>query len=285
MRAVHFLKSKSANPHPDALGPATKGYSLPAFKRWTETVGLLLLIFVALGQAQEKTPPDVILTGDVTGAQNKTYIEVPFAVPADTHRVSVDFQYTGKEQRATLDLGVFDPERFRGESGGNKSHFTISETDATPSYLPGAIPAGQWHLLIAVPNIRPQSVAHYRAEIRFNSRGEDGGFAANPLATGTRWYRGDLHMHTAHSDGSCASQRGKTVPCPVFLSVQTAAARGLDFIAITDHNANSQYEMERELQSLASIAGFSFGDGEMTTFLSDTLTYVPGLTQISRLLA
>jgi hypothetical protein len=31
-------------------------------------------------------------------------------------------------------LGIFDLHRFRGESGGDKSHFTLSETDATPSY-------------------------------------------------------------------------------------------------------------------------------------------------------
>ncbi len=238
---------------------------MSSVKPWTESICLIFLTFAALGVAQEKTPPGVVLTGEVTGAQNKTYFEVPFTVPAGTQRISVDFQYTGKEERASLDLGIFDPERFRGKSGGNKSHFTISETDATPSYLPGAIPAGQWHLLIAVPNIRPQSVARYRAEIRFNSPGEDAGFTTKALATGTRWYRGDLHTHSAHSDGSCASQSGKMVPCPVFLSVQTAAARGLDFIAITDHNADSQYDAERELppyfDNVLLIPG-----REMTTF-------------------
>jgi hypothetical protein len=63
-----------------------------------------------------------------------------------------------------------------------------------------------------------------------------------------RWYRGDLHMHTAQSDGSCPSQSGKRVPCPVFFTAQAAADRGLDFIAITDHNTTSQYEAMRELQ-------------------------------------
>jgi hypothetical protein len=197
--------------------------------------------------------------------QNKTYFEIPFAVPAGTHRISVDFHFTGAEQRATLDLGVADPERFRGESGGNKKHFTISETDATPSYLPGAIPAGEWRLLIAVPNMRPQVVAHYTAEIRFNSRDEDASFTDHPLAAGTRWYRGDLHMHTAHSDGSCPSQSGRIVPCPLFLSVQTAAARGLDFIAITDHNADSQNDALRELQPYFDRVLLIPGR-EMTTF-------------------
>lgn len=212
---------------------------------------LTLCISLVLGISPlfaQSAPPDLVLTGSVSGAQNKTYFEVPFNVPTGIHRVSVDFSYTGKDQKTTLDLGVADPERFRGNSGGNKSHFTISETDATPSYLPGTIPGGQWKLLISVPNIRPNAEASYRAEIRFNNAAEDHGFASAPLEAGKRWYRGDLHMHTAHSDGSCASQSGKRVPCPVFLTAQAATQRGLDFIAITDHNATSQYEAMRELQ-------------------------------------
>jgi len=231
--------------------------------RWL--MATVLLFSMPAATSAQSSPPDLVLNGDVTGTQNKSYFEVPFIVPAGTHRVSVDFQYTGKEERATLDLGVFDPTRFRGESGGNKSHFTISETDATPSYLPGAIPPGQWHLLIAVPNMRPQAVSHYHAEVRFNSREEDSSFTPRPLATGTRWYRGDLHMHTAHSDGSCLSQGGQRVPCPVFLTVQTAASRGLNFIAITDHNADSQYDDLRELQPYFDHVLLIPGR-EMTTF-------------------
>jgi predicted metal-dependent phosphoesterase TrpH len=207
----------------------------------------LSLVFLALapwGVAQQ----DLVLTGDVKGTQHKTYFDVPFTVPAGVHRISVDFHYTGRDQRATLDIGIADPHRFRGESGGNKSHFTISETDATPSYLPGEIPAGEWRLIIAVPNMRPRVVSHYTAEIHFNSRVEDAAFTVQPLAKGTRWYRGDLHMHTGHSDASCNSQSGQKVPCPLFLTVQAAAAHALDFIAITDHNTNSHYADERELQ-------------------------------------
>jgi hypothetical protein len=74
------------------------------------------------------------------------------------------------------------------------------------------------------------------------------GFAALPITTGDRWYRGDLHMHTAHSDGACTSQSGKTVPCPVFVTIEAAVKQKLDFIAITDHNTISHYDAERELQ-------------------------------------
>jgi len=215
--------------------------------------------------AQPASPPAIVLQGKVTGTQNKTYFEVSFDVPSGVHRISVDFSYTGKDHKTALDLGIADPERFRGYSGGNKSHFTIGESDATPSYLPGAIPAGRWKLLISVPNIRATEESEYRAEIQFNSTIEDQGFASGPLETGTRWYRGDLHMHTANSDGSCVSQSGNRVPCPVFVTAQSAAAQGLDFIAITDHNAISHYDAMRELQPyfdrLLLIPG-----REMTTF-------------------
>ncbi len=226
---------------------------------------LLALLCLLPPLVAQQSSPDIVLQGKVSGAQNKTYFDVPFDVPAGVHRISVDFSYTGKDHKTALDLGIADPERFRGYSGGNKSHFTIGEVDATPSYLPGAILAGKWKLLISIPNIRATEQSEYRAELRFNSAVEDQGFALAPLDTRTRWYRGDLHMHTAHSDGSCVSQSGNRVPCPVFLTAQAAAAQGLDFIAITDHNAASQYDAMRELQPyfdrLLLIPG-----REMTTF-------------------
>src|SRR5207237_9155056 len=69
-----------------------------------------------------------------------------------------------------------------------------------------------------------------------------------PLRSGEGSYRGDLHMHTAHSDGQCQSQKGNKVPCPVFLTLETASARGLDFVAVTDHNTVSHFDSLRELQ-------------------------------------
>lgn len=231
----------------------------------TNRLLLLAALFFNLPLIAQDAAPNLVLQGVVKPAQNHTYFEVPFRVPAGTHRISVTFHNLGHDQHTVLDLGVEDPVRFRGASGGNKDHFTISETDATPSYLPGAIPAGMWKLLIAVPNIRAGVTSHYRAEVWFNSRLEDSSFTREPLQAKAGWYRGDLHMHNAHSDGSCPSETGKAVPCPLFLTVEAAARRGLDFIAITDHNTTSQYDDERELQpyfdKLLLIPG-----RELTTF-------------------
>lgn len=216
-------------------------------------------------RAESQTRPNLVLQGVVTHAQNQTYIQVPFEIPSEVFRLTVTFHYTGKDQGTRLDLGIFDPNGFRGASGGNKSSFTISKTDATPSYLPGPIVAGRWYLLIAVPNIRPHVVSHYTADIFFETEPVIQSFSNGPLRPGPAWYRGDLHMHTGHSDGTCPSQTGRSVPCPVFVTAEAAVRRGLDFIAVTDHNTISQYDALRELQPYYDKLLFIPGR-EITTF-------------------
>lgn len=215
--------------------------------RWRQ-LSLLMLVLAPFAAAQSSAPRKLVLDGEVHPWQNQTYIDAPFTVPTGVHRITVFFHNLGRDQHTVLDLGIADPFRFRGASGGNKDHFTLSETDATPSYLPGAIPAGQWKLLIAVPNIRPGITSRWRAEVLLNRALDDSSFTDQPLRDQPGWYRGDLHMHDAHSDGSCPSQSGKSVPCPLFLTVEAAARRDLDFIAVSDHNTSSQYDDEREIQ-------------------------------------
>jgi hypothetical protein len=217
-----------------------------------------LFPFAAAAGSGQQTPPaaqasapDLVLEGVVLGSQNQTYLQVPFSVPSGTERVTLTFTYTGKEQHTALDLGLLDPAELRCWSGGNKSLLTVGLFDATPSCLPGPIPQGSWNVLIGVPNIRPNVQSHYTVHVYFSSGGavaSEPAVLLVPLSAGPAWYRGDLHMHTAQSDGQCPSQTGKMVPCPVYFTVDAAARRGLDFIAITDHNATSQYDAMRELQ-------------------------------------
>ena len=51
------------------------------------------------------------------------------------------------------------------------------------------------------------------------------------VGSGRRWLAGDLHTHTVHSDGVM------TVP----ELARFAAGRGLDFLAVTDHNTVSHH--------------------------------------------
>jgi hypothetical protein len=207
----------------------------------------IALVLATLLFATPAAAQDLTLTGVMTGADHQTYREVPFRVPAGTTRLTVEFAYTGKDQKSVIDLGIRDPQRMRGWSGGAKQSFTISDAEATPSYLAGPLPAGVWKLVLGVPNLRAGAQANYSARVFFEHGSAFAGFSAAPVKAGAGWYRGDLHMHTAHSDGSCLSDRGVRVPCPVFKTLEAAHARGLDFIAVTDHNATSQNEALREL--------------------------------------
>jgi hypothetical protein len=220
-------------------------------------LSLALSLAASVAFAQQAPPladssgADFVLQGVVRGSQNQSYVQVPFAVPVGTERVTITFSYTEKQQHTALDLGLLDPAGLRCWSGGNKSTLTVGLSDATPSCLPGAIPSGTWNVLIGVPNIRAGVESHYTIHVYLTRTGAVAALPPilrEPLRGGPAWFRGDLHMHTAHSDGQCPSQTGKMVPCPLFFTVDAAARRGLDFIAITDHNASSQYDEMRELQ-------------------------------------
>ena len=217
------------------------GFSLVAF--------LILALGVSVAHSAPARPADLVLEGVITGTDHQTYKEVPFQLPDGTKRLTIDLAYTGRDARTTIDLGLYDPERFRGWSGGNKREFTIAASDATPSYLVGPLPRGEWKLVLGVPNIRPGNQSDYTAKFWFDRQdARFEGFASHDLGNGPRWYRGDLHAHTGHSDGSCLSRKQVKIPCPVYRSLDAAARAGLDFIAITDHNASSQFQSLGELQ-------------------------------------
>lgn len=219
---------------------------------------MVLLMCLACSAFADGDAPDLVLKGHIQPSENHTYHPVPFTVPANVNRITVEFDYTGRGQRTTIDLGMLGPDGFRGQdgfrgwSGGSKKLFTISSTDATPSFLPGAIRPGRWTLLLGVPNIRPNVTAEYTAKVWFGHPGDPAWLPEvlnPPLRHEADWYRGDLHMHGAHSDGSCTSQSGRQrVPCPLFLTIDAALQRGLDFIALSDHNTVSQANDIRELQ-------------------------------------
>ena len=219
---------------------------------------MVLLMCLACTVHANGDNPALVLKGQIHPADNHTYHPVTFQVPANVTRITIQFDYTGRDQHTTIDLGLLGPDGFHGQdgfrgwSGGSKQIFTISATDATPSFLPGAIRPGRWTLLLGIPNIRQNVTADYTAKIWFGHPGDPAWLPETlnpPLRKQAGWYRGDLHMHGAHSDGSCTSQSGsQRVPCPLFLTIEAALQRGLDFIALSDHNSVSQANDMRELQ-------------------------------------
>lgn len=206
----------------------------------------LALAACATASAPQLQVQPLVLTGEITRADHQTYREIPFTVPPGTKNITIDFDYTGKENRAVIDIGVRDPQGQRGWSGGNKSHIEIGARTATPSYRASPIQPGEWKLVLGIPNIRDGQTASYTATVRF-SRAPDRPTAGvgvrrdatTPPSDASKWRRGDFHTHTAHSDGSCGPE-GERGPCPTLSTIIAARDAGLDFVAVTDHNTITQ---------------------------------------------
>jgi hypothetical protein len=189
---------------------------------------------------------------------------LPVEVPTGTAALRVTLSYA-RAGGAVLDLGCLGPEGFRGWSGGARSSFFISATSATPGYLPGEISPGLWQVVIGVHRVPAEGV-------RFEMTAEltDGSVPAGsarsavpvpaqrparralPAAPGRAWLAGDLHAHTVHSDGVMS------VPELAALAV----TRGLDFVAVTDHNTVSHHA---SLPGLSARYGVTLVPGQEVT--------------------
>lgn len=201
------------------------------------------------------------------------YPLLPFDVPPGIARLEVHYQVSDQVNSARVDLeegnivgiGLFDPrgsdflrgEGFRGWSGDARDHFFVAPEQATPGYLPGPLPAGTWHILLGLYQLSPQG-CRVRVTVTMHPGPTISPTPPQPYQPGVlrqeaRWYRGDLHTHTHHSDatGSLADL------------VAVARAQGLDFLAITEHNTSSHL---RELGHHAGPDLLLIPGQEITTF-------------------
>jgi predicted metal-dependent phosphoesterase TrpH len=169
-------------------------------------------------------------------------------VPRGVREIRVAYSYPDPVpgpaySKNVIDIGIFDPsgigvgnaKGFRGWSGGARTSFRISRTSATPGYLPGPITPGRWR--VALGPYQVVSRIEYEVTVTLVHGPAGVRFAPEPAptavpGTGTGWYRGDLHVHTVHSDGS---QTQREV-------LAYAEAAGLDFIGTSEHNTSSATE-------------------------------------------
>lgn len=189
---------------------------------------------------------DLSFTGRVTVSDRDAgpLVEVPFEVPEGARGIRVRYQH---EAGSILDLGLADPDwgpyptlhGFRGWSGGFRREVVMGPTRATPGYLAGPLQPGTWRVLLGLAQVAPAG-CDYRVDIAFDPEAERDVAAeitAEPASAwavrrpGSGWYRGDLHSHTHHSDA-----RGSLADL-----IEAAKARGLDFLAVTDHNTISHH--------------------------------------------
>jgi hypothetical protein len=181
-----------------------------------------------------------------------------------------------------------DPPGFRGWSGGRRSSFFIARDEATPGYLPGRMPAGTWRIILGLYKVAPAGVdvsLKIKVETEANtslsippsaapgktepspanisttiSGAKNGARPSSSLPQkvgghGMRWWRGDLHMHTVHSDGDWTIEG----------LIASARDAGLDFICITDHNTASHHAEIDRLRAASPPTLLLLGE-EITTY-------------------
>jgi hypothetical protein len=197
-----------------------------------------------------------------------TWHYLPVEVPPGTAALRVTLSYA-RGPGSVLDLGCLGPEGFRGWSGGARPSFFVSAAGATPGYLPGEISPGLWQVIIGLYHVPAEGVrfevtaeladgaipAGWRADAvtaagvplpgeAMSGKAVSGeavsagpGPAGRPArrvlpaTAGRTWLAGDLHAHTVHSDGALSVDELASL----------AVARGLDFVAVTDHNTVSHH--------------------------------------------
>ncbi|MFI1942377.1 CehA/McbA family metallohydrolase [Streptomyces virginiae] len=162
---------------------------------------------------------------------NDQWAYVPFDVPAGVRRISV--ATTHDAAAGILDLGAFGPSGFRGWSGGARTGFTLSAADATPGYVPGPVDPGGWSVILG-PMVGSTGGMAWQVDVTLHfgdplPRAPYDILPTSVAGRGPGWYRGDLHLHSVHSDGQ------RTVD----EIVAAARQEGLHFIATSDHNTSS----------------------------------------------
>lgn len=179
----------------------------------------------------------MIIEHRIDKSREGTYYTVPFEVPENIARLTVSYSYdkhtqglTGKSEKANIiDLGIINSAgQFVGWSGSARSSVTVALTGATQGYFAQRIKAGTWQIIIGAYKICGEYI-DVKYEIEFEEKQN-------------RFYFGDLHIHSLASDGKYSAHE---------LGMM-AKKKGLDFIALADHNNYS------ENFSLPKIDGVTF---------------------------
>ena len=230
----------------------------------------LALCFVLSLLAVAAARADIEFQGDFDFADTGSYLLLPFDVPVGTTSIHISYDYEwcsgGNGGRGLMDpvvdIGLYDPEKFRGWSGSARSSFTLSESRdlTTDGYAPGEIVEGEWAVELGVTLINPDAVVHYTVEVELDDAPVGAPFVWPVredvvLASEARWYRGDLHCHSTHSDGAYPME-------DVF---DYASSIGLDFLALTDHNGFSHMLTLGEMQADYPEMLLLYGE-EMTSY-------------------
>ena len=185
---------------------------------------------ILLGAAAIAAETTVVLEGAVPD-DGLDHFFLPFEVPPGT--VELEIRHDDLSDADILDWGLDGPDGgWRGWGGGTTAPAVLNERAASPGYVPGPVTPGTWSVVGGEAKITTPPGA-YRVEVVLRDAitlpPQDRRPFTDPgaLASGARWYAGDVHVHSAESTDADAS---------LDAVADLARERGLDWVVVTDHN-------------------------------------------------
>lgn len=210
---------------------------------------------------------EIVLTydGQLTPDDMRQLKPVHFDVPEGVTQINFDFAYSPKHPEGhqfpnQISLMVYDPDGPRlGISKPRPEGSFINAVQPSPGGMPHPITPGQWTVYVLVYRLlTPNNPVDYQLTITLSTDVIDGQprpFDRGKVASrGPGWYRGDLHAHSIHSDGSWDIPE----------LVQFWRDRKVDFMTLSDHDTISGLA---EVRSLADDHLLTLGGIEISTFL------------------
>lgn len=177
----------------------------------------------------------------------KTYFEIPFTIPRNVSKVEVCYAYKRRDYKEkkngdvlcneinVIDIAIRDHcKSFRGWSGSERLYFYITENEATPGYIKGVMEEGEWAIILGAYKVQEEGCL-VNINIKFTLKERI-------------LLKGDLHMHSVHSDGKYDVEN----------IINIAKLQELDFIFLTDHNTFPQNDYIKSNDSLVVIPGMEW---------------------------
>jgi hypothetical protein len=183
----------------------------------------------------QMTSHEIKFTGSLTRQDSKSYHPFHFDVPEGTTNVHLDFEYvpryaTGRIHANQINVSIDDAEGPRGQ-WNFMQRCDINGVQSSPGMRTAPIQPGRWTAYVESHRILGLDTVNYTLTVTLSS--ESLTLTPSPYQDVRKvaslqpgWYRGDLHAHTIHSDGSW--------DVPEF--TRFMRAHGIDFVTLSDHN-------------------------------------------------
>jgi hypothetical protein len=181
------------------------------------------------------------VTEELVPPLESEYLDRGVRVDDGVRSLRVELDFTKVTDRFQLYAALIDPHgvlrghvQCPGGPGPRALRFEIGRQSASPGCIAGPIPAGDWTLRVDLDRFREAGRYTLRvvadAEVTAPSlvspdRSVTTASAATTSGAVDGWVRGELHVHTVHSDGRDT----------VEAILAEARARALDFVALSDH--------------------------------------------------